>query len=159
MIRRLILVAVLFMSVVHQAWNMEMDIGLDGAGSFPDDDESMSVKMKNPSVSFPIAIYWAGDGAAGSERLIGEVPPSGTMNINTFIGHTFFAKRMDTDERLPYDFVAKHRRIAHTFGPEAPRTQQQGQTTTHPRVKILGVRSTAMNARFRSLTPSSVDYW
>lgn len=118
----------------------------------------MSVKLLNPSNS-SITIYWAGDGADGSERHIGVIPPSGSININTFTGHAFFAKRMDTDERLPYDFIAKRRSTTHTFGSGAPTVQQDDQTTNHLRVKILGVRTTAMNARFRSLTPSSVDYW
>ena len=109
------------------------------------------------------------------------------MGVNSFVGHRFFAtpegsQRRGTTTAQPLVVEVARAKQKHDFGPdgedaiikvdgdaleeeeggeEEEQAEDDGESDAppNPRVKIIGHRTTAMNARFRCLTPYPVDYY
>jgi len=57
-------------------------------------DLQISLSIRN-SYEFPIDIWWKGD---GQDQYIYSVQPGDSNNINTFVGHVFLAKKLNSEE-------------------------------------------------------------
>jgi len=62
----------------------------------PGRESQISVKVQN-NFDFPIDVFWQGD---GNDQYIYSVQPGDSNNINTFVGHVFIAKKLNSEEKV-----------------------------------------------------------
>jgi hypothetical protein len=80
----------------------EFEVNTQG---FAAPNEQLEVTFNNLYADRAISVYW--DGGDGTTVKMNDVPASGTIIIQTFLGHTFFATELgDDDARLdPFEVL------------------------------------------------------
>ena len=159
---RLLLAA---LCLLVRATSTGFDVSLDGTVAPESSSGAAEVTLNNRFASTTLSVFWDG-GGPGKEVFIGTVAPGESLGVNSFVGHRLLAKPARRRGNTQEDIVVEVARAsqAHDFGPDGEDmeyVEAEGvpDVPPNPRVKIIGHRTTAMNARFRCLTPYAVDYY
>jgi hypothetical protein len=83
------LLAVILLLAVPISNGAVVEVSGDGSAASSFDDTTKSVVMRNYYTDRPIHLFWEGDD--GSTVKMGKLGQGGATDINTFVGHTFFA--------------------------------------------------------------------
>jgi len=106
-----------------------------------------------------ISLHWVGQ--AGEDVVIAEIEADSTANINTFAGHSFYAQTIEAvpQRAHPKIVVVKDGMSEYKVGPvHSTITTRSTNGKLHPAVKLINMRSTSVNVKFRSLAPA-IDMW
>lgn len=122
-------------------------------------EQSLSALFRNDYFNESITVYWVSD--TGEEVSMGDIPQQGNTNLNTFMGHVFLARTVDSHHRAyPNQVTISAGRRAYAFGPppqaSSGHTDQQRQKLFF---QFLNHRTTATSAKFRCLVPKGVDIY
>eukprot|EP01041_Mallomonas_annulata_P002825 gene2825-5551_t len=150
----------------------ELDIDLDGEsyGTSSPSDDAVKANFHN-NYAFSIDIHFDN---GESKAYLGSIDQNSAISMNTYHGHTFHALRTDDSSKkilstvrvtlgtVDYFFFGSGNDII-MKGPWEGSTYQIGteiRDRLHPAVKLIGgAPTTAMNARFRSLSSRTLDLW
>mmetsp|Transcript_18595 Transcript_18595/g.25684 ORF Transcript_18595/g.25684 Transcript_18595/m.25684 type:complete len:532 (+) Transcript_18595:25-1620(+) len=116
------------------------------------DTSSVLVTFAN-RFNYPITLYWQGDSTSNEKFKIGDIEPNSEINVDTFIGHNFYATKLGSDEKVQTSKKITKSTSEYSFEP------LEKMVTKNPFVTILNVRTTAMSAKFRCFVPSKVHIW
>lgn len=68
---------------------MDVQVGSDGSVTDAGDEAAKAVTFRNFYREKAINLFW--EGPDGSTVMMGKITKGGAAEINTFVGHTFFA--------------------------------------------------------------------
>lgn len=113
-----------------------------------------SVIFTNGYDNTSISVFWEGP---EDSVFMFDMQPLEEINVNTANTHRFYATELDdvTKRVSPYSLVIKEGQDSYSFAPVQSSSRAHRQ---HPSVRIIGQRTTSMNAKFRILVPSC-DYY
>lgn len=167
---RLLHIILLFFVFVL-AYGTEVDVSNDGFSSSNLNEGTSSTDRRRVTVvnsyDKEVSIYWeSSDDNDDKEYFMFNIEANGTMVMNTYNGHSFYSKEFGALERLPDVIDVVEAFATYTIGQnELPTADKKSKTnegyelpsTINP-VTIMGIRSTAMSAKFRCLC-KAVDYY
>ena len=132
--------------------------------------------------SFPdrsIGLYWE-DPNSEDEFKMFDIAANGSANLNTFNGHTFYAKEDGKSARLPDSINIRENSAYYSIGPAETKSyrfsvadgistqfghhgsrgevEQAAVKSALSHIKVIGARTTALSAKFRCHL-ASVDYY
>ena len=84
---QILFITVLTLLSLHTGFSSSVDVNNDGAATF--DDTSRSVIFRNFYTDRVIHLFWEGED--GNTVKMGKLIKGGSADVNTFVGHTFFA--------------------------------------------------------------------
>ena len=168
-----------FMFCVVTSWAREVELDFGGGVSadvnhhapiFP---ESRSVLLENTYSDKDIELFWQNPNSEEIAYMF-DIQSKQTAQINTFNGHTFIVKEAGSTESLPDKVFITDKTKFYTVGPNQPKdykfsvrdgiapnlhqsTSKKVKASGSP-LKIMGVRTSAMAAKFRCHA-RAVDYY
>lgn len=146
--------------ILSQACSYEVEVNAFGVSSDHNsdlDDIFRSVNFANNYFNMSISIFWFDMNTKNGVYMF-DLKAGHTDIMRSTDGHVFFATKSGDNEinRLhPNSITIISGLNDYYFGPQRPATRR---THSHPSVRIIGERTQAMSAKFRSLVPSA-DYY
>lgn len=154
------LFTILFISIIAE----EYETTLDGENVVINNNGGVRVVVFN-EFDFEISIFYDSFNGEKLDFMINVLPLS-TSDLNTFNGHTFHATKVGDTESIAS--ITIHEGVNEYFFSPSPLPMKHESSyevgvevkdRLHPAVKIIGSSTTAMSARFRSMSSRTLDLW